>query len=110
MANYLGIFTCDIKDTEFTNYTPTDWALYWIGSYGQIDGAHHKTWVLDQVARILNGTDVIVQIAKWDNGHQEYRVKLTEPSEKYNEWILEMKGEEVEDGKFEYDYDVGIPP
>lgn len=43
----------DLTGTPFADYTPTDWAIYYIGSYGQIDGAHHKNWALDQVARIL---------------------------------------------------------
>ena len=30
-------------------------ALDLIGEYGQTDGAHHKQWVIDQVARILTG-------------------------------------------------------
>lgn len=30
-------------------------ALDVIDSYGGIDGAHHKMWVLDQVVRILTG-------------------------------------------------------
>ena len=106
MEGYLGTFPVDIKDTEFVNYTPNDWALYWIGSYGQIDGAHHKNWVLDQVARILQGTEVIVKVAKWENGFKEYRVRLSEPSEKYKEWVLFMKGSEEE----EYSYDEGIAP
>ena len=110
MEGYLGTFPCNISETEFANYTPTDWAMYWIGSYGQIDGAHHKSWVLDQVARILSGTEVIVEVAKWNNGSEEYRITLTDPSEKYKEWVLEMKGEEVEDGNYEYDYDEGIAP
>ena len=26
-------------------------------SYGQIDGAHHKTWVIDQMVRALCGSE-----------------------------------------------------
>lgn len=26
-------------------------------SYGQIDGAHHKMWVIDQMVRVLCGND-----------------------------------------------------
>ncbi len=34
-----------------------DKALGMILQYGQIDGSHHKAWVLDQVVRILTGND-----------------------------------------------------
>ena len=30
-------------------------ALRLIYQYGQIDGAHHKTWTIDQITRILAG-------------------------------------------------------
>lgn len=32
-------------------------ALAIIEQYGQIDGAHHKAWVIDQVVRALQGDD-----------------------------------------------------
>lgn len=52
-------------------------------SYGQIDGAHHKTWVIDQMVRALagNGYDKLVAEAK----HGEH-------------------------GPDTYEWDVGIPP
>ena len=64
MKGYLGEFSVELENTIFKSFTPADWALYFIAMYGQIDGAHHKQWVLDQVARILNGTTVIVKIAR----------------------------------------------
>jgi len=43
--------------------------------YGQTDGAHHKAWVIDQIARTLLGDDYDKWIAKmtadglsWDTG------------------------------------------
>ena len=30
-------------------------AMEFINEYGHIDGAHHKQWVLDQIARVLLG-------------------------------------------------------
>lgn len=36
MEGYLGEKVVDVKDTEFKDYTPTDWALYFIFQYGQI--------------------------------------------------------------------------
>ncbi len=85
--------------------------MYFIERYGQIDGSHHKTWVLDQVARIFKGTEVIVKEARWANGNTEYRVTLAEPSEAYKAWVIEMKGEwDAENEEYEYNYDEGIAP
>jgi len=113
MEGYLGETIVDIKDTEFKDYTKSDWAMYFIEVYGQIDGSHHKAWVLDQIARILKGTKIIIKLAKWENGQFEYRIILNEPSNEYLNWIKEIKGEIIEDEDYvgyEYDYDEGIAP
>lgn len=111
MEGYLGEKLVDISQSEFKNFTASDWAMYYIERYGQIDGGHHKQWVLDQVARILKGTKVIVKQASWENGQTEYRINLDKPTKEYKEWVKEMKGELLEEeGSFEYDYDEGIAP
>lgn len=97
-----------VSDHPFTKDTPEEWALRYIWQYGQIDGAHHKQWVLDQVARILNGAPITVMKATWDDGQYEYRYEV-ESSEKYELWVQNYKGEFV-DGEYEYDYDEGIAP
>lgn len=51
--------------------------------YGQIDGAHHRVWVIDQMLRLLLG-------------------------EKYDAVIAEAN--DGEDGPNTYEWDVGIPP
>jgi hypothetical protein len=107
---YLGEVVVDLTQVdEFKNYTPADWAMYYIECYGQIDGGHHKQWVLDQVARILKNTPITAKLAKWDDGQQQYRVSTGEPSAEYWAWRKEMAGDIV-DGEPEYDYDEGIPP
>lgn len=105
MKGYLGEFPVDISQTEFEGYAAGDWAMHWIGRYGQIDGDHHKLWVLDQVARILKGTPVVVKEARWENGEAEFRVTLGEPSQEYEAWVSEMRGDDDD-----YGYDVGIAP
>lgn len=117
MSNgYLGEELVKQEDTEeFKDYTPSDWAMYFISCYGQIDGAHHKAWVLDQVARILKGTQVEIKRASWSDGYSEYRIStVDESSDEYNKWVIEMKGElqsdEDEEPEYEYDYDEGIAP
>lgn len=108
MEGYLGELEIEIAQSKYKDYTPVDWAMYFIESYGQIDGAHHKQWVLDQVARIFKGTRVIVKQASWDNGHTEDRISLAQPPLDYSEWVLEMK--DGEDGPDTCNYDFGIAP
>jgi hypothetical protein len=110
MSKYLGEKRVDIKKSPYANYTRADWALEFIAAYGQIDGAHHKQWVLDQVARILNGTPVILTLASWADGKQEYRSNLGKPSPEYLAWAKERLGKIDEDGEPEYRYDEGIAP
>jgi len=109
MKTFLGETVVDVKDTKFKDFTQADWAMYFIERYGQIDGEHHKTWVLDQVSRILKGTPVIIKQAKWDNGLSEYRISTDVPHIDFTNWVEEMKGNLV-DGGYEYDYDNGIAP
>lgn len=52
--------------------------------YGQIDGDHHKTWVIDQMVRILTG-------------------------DKYNEFVKEYETDE-ETGEKEWSWKNGIAP
>ncbi len=104
MEDYLGEAVLkSLKGTSFEGFGPTEWALEFVLHYGQIDGAHHKQWVLDQVARILNGTPVIVSLAQWANGTKEIRFHTGEPSKKYLEWVKRAKGEDEE----EYGYEEG---
>jgi hypothetical protein len=118
MEGYLGNFPIDITaHPVYSKYTPADWAMEYIERYGQIDGAHHKTWVLDHVARILKGTAVIVEQARWSpndqypEGLMEDRISLADPSPEYLEWVEMMKGDWDEENEwFEYNYDEGIAP
>lgn len=111
MAKYLGATVVEQADTLYKDYTEKDWAMTFIEMYGQIDGAHHKTWVLDQVARILLGTKVIIELAKWDDGTEEYRFSTWEQSDEYIEWRKEMLGDyDEENEEYEYTYDEGIAP
>lgn len=51
--------------------------------YGQIDGDHHKLWVIDQMVRMLTGADYDKIIADYEKG---------------------------EDGPHTYEWDIGIAP
>lgn len=71
------------------------WVQHFILTYGDIDGAHHKDWVLDQVMRIVMGTPVEVQKKTWDDGkgwtQTDYTVHTGNPSEKYLAFRKEME-------------------
>jgi hypothetical protein len=108
MEGYLGELLVDVKDTPYAEYTPSDWVLEYIHAYGQIDGEHHKAWVLDQVVRILNGAPVIIKLASWANGQHEYRYSIG-TSDQYADWVAEYRGDDGE-GNEEYGYDEGTPP
>ena len=112
MAEYLGETPVKIEDSPYKDFTPADWAMYFIERYGGIDGSHHKDWVMDQAVRVLKGTPVTIDLAKWDDGQEEYRVNTVEPpSKEYEDWVLEMRGEyDEDDEEYEYDYDPGIAP
>jgi hypothetical protein len=103
MEGYLG--TTDV--TEQHPITPTEAALLFIQMYGGIDGAHHKDWVLDQVARALHGSPVTVEEARWDNGHTELRYSIGDCAE-YHKWVEAMC--DGEDGPDTWEYDEGIAP
>lgn len=89
----------DIKiHPEHNTYTASDWAMLFIESYGQFGGAHHKAWVLDQVARILMGTPVRGSRRRWSNGETHDDATLGEPSAAYKAWRETLD-----------EYDEGIP-
>ena len=108
MEGYLGEKIIPQENTKFKDYQPFDWAMYFLECYGQIDGEHHKLWVMDQIAQIYNGAEVIIALAQWSNGCQEFRISLGKETEKYKKWKYNMQyGEE---GSCTYDYDAGSPP
>lgn len=108
MEGYLGEKVVPVEQTPFAGYEVADWTMYFIERYGQIDGDHHKGWVLDQVARLHKGVKPIIALAEWANGHQEWRVSLGCETDCYKKWVKDMK--DGEDGPETYDYDPGIAP
>jgi hypothetical protein len=104
MSKYLGETPVnDLTGTPFEGYTKSEWAFEYLNEYGGIDGDHHKAWVIDQAMRILKGTPVIVKLARWEDGNEEYRTNLGEPSTEYLDHVREL---EVQG----YKQDEGIPP
>jgi len=106
MEGYLG--EKDVTQHYDHVRNPGYMSLKYIQMYGSIDGAHHKDWVMDQVARILNGAPVTVREASWSNGHTELRYNVG-TSDAYDNYVIECKM--GEDGDPEaYEYSIGIAP
>jgi|ERR1017187_1222748 hypothetical protein len=74
---------CYQDDSNETRQEAIKSALSIIELYGQIDGPHHKAWVIDQVARALLKDD-------------------------YPSWVVGRK--DGKDGPNTYGYDPGIAP
>ncbi len=113
MDGYLGTVLID-KSThpDFKDLTPKDYALLFILKYGGIDGEDHKDWVLDQVAQILNGVEVIVSEALWVGGKTEIRIETSEAwTDEYEQFVASCRGEwDAETDEYEYDYKFGVAP
>lgn len=103
---FLGEFDVDLKDTQYKDFGPKEWSMYFIECYGQIDGDHHKAWVLDQIARIMHGTGIVIKEARWSDGSKELRIETGEPTKEYHQWVKDMQNV----GEEEYEYNAGIAP
>ena len=87
MTGYLGEVKLGPEDDHpFRGWGRVKWALWFVDTYGCIDGDHHKQWVLDQAARILTGAPVDVFLASWEGGYTEYRVRTGPPGPEYAAW------------------------
>lgn len=86
-------------------------------SYGNIDGAHHKMWTIDQMVRALTGCPM-VEYRNIDSKGQEYSCEIQGESEEYTKLVHEYQygtPEEIAAGEFDgeeaqYDWDTGTPP
>lgn len=58
-----------------------DKALELAWQYGQIDGSHHRVWVIDQMVRALIGNEE--DYKKWV---EAYETPLSENEDDYYEW------------------------
>lgn len=73
----------------------------------QVDGAHHKAWVIDQMVRELLGCPVVIWQAL-DSQGLPYNYEALGESQEYLDWIEFYKA--GEDGPDTYDWDIGIAP
>jgi hypothetical protein len=74
--------------------------------YGPIDGAHHKTWVIDQMVRALTGCPMVKQTGSHEG--KTFTHEVQGESDEYQELVARAKA--GEDGPETYDWDEGIAP
>lgn len=81
-------------------------------TWGSIDGAHHKQWVIDQMVRMLTGCPEVERVNTSAVGGPMPYIDLGE-SDEYLAWVR-MAGREDErelDGSPTYEpWDTGISP
>jgi hypothetical protein len=94
VSEFLGEF--EVTEHEYSAHGPAEWALEFISRYGYIDGAHHKQWALDQAARCLLGTPVVVTEARWADGQKELRFRTSAPPSSYIDWLDGLDPDEDE--------------
>ena len=82
-------------------------ALEYALKYGQIDGAHHKTWVIDQIVRALTGSVMVRKKSVDVQGNVHY-FEEQDTSNEYARLIDEHR--DGEDGPNTYIWDQGTPP
>ena len=82
-------------------------ALDFAVRYGGIDGAHHKTWVIDQMVRALTGCPM-VEKKFTDATGKAYKYEVQGESKEYDKLVKEACA--GEDGPETYSWDEGIAP
>lgn len=90
------------KDADFKDLQQRIKNALYFAEMGQYDGSHHKTWVIDQMVRVLLGTEVL--------NTQTGRIYTAPPNKDYEEWVEEMKEFDESSGEYLYDWDEGIAP
>lgn len=82
-------------------------ALEIASSFGGVDGAHHKQWVIDQMVRALLDCPTVTLTG--DDGRGDtYTYPALGESAEYLAWVKARCA--GEDGPETYEWDVGIPP
>ena len=75
--------------------------------YGQIDGDHHKAWVIDQMVRALTDCPM-VPVSSVDVKGNPYSWESQGESEEYKKLVADAC--DGEDGPETYEWDCGIAP
>lgn len=72
-----------------------------------IDGAHHKQWIIDQMVRVLTNCPIVEKKALDYKGNP-YSFRALGESDEYIEWIKDYQN--GKDGPATYEWDTGIAP
>lgn len=87
-------------------------AIEYAHRYGQIGGAHHRLWVIDQMVRALLECPVLEETAT-DSGGIPFKYTYQGESFKYNKLIKDYEYKS-DDGHYEkekiYEWDLGVAP
>lgn len=84
-----------------------DSALCFLVTYAQIDGDHHKMWVLDQVLRSLLGCP-LESVTALDVNGKTYSYERQGESTEYKAFVVDACA--GVDGPNTYEWDTGTPP
>lgn len=82
-------------------------ALNLAAQYGGTDGAHHKTWIIDQMVRALLGCPMVERTATDYQGKQ-YTYQAQGENEEYLGWVRAVC--DGEDGPETYSWETGVAP
>ena len=104
MIGYLGETVVDVNKTIYSHYEKHDWVMLWIEMYHEVYESSQKDWLIDQISRILKGNKIIMKEAMCENGNNELRFTLAEPTEEYLKWSEEIKDWEYETAKHHEHY------
>lgn len=77
-------------------------AILLAGRYGGIDGDHHKTWVIDQIVRVLTGCKYRT-VTAIDCNRKEYQYKSLDENDSYKKIVADICATG-------YEWSIGIAP
>jgi hypothetical protein len=77
-------------------------------NYAQIDGGHHKMWVIDQMVRHLTGCPTVMGHGISSGNGEPFVYETLGESEDYLEFIRVHNVDD--DGEEQYEWDKGIAP
>lgn len=82
-------------------------ALVFARRYGEIDGGHHKAWVIDQMVMALTGCP-LEKVSAVDTRNQQYEYDSQGKSEEYLAFVAAHNSGEY--GPNTYEWDEGVAP
>lgn len=75
---------------------------------GQVDGGHHKMWVIDQMIRALTGCPLVEKTGIGSVSKEPFTYEVQGESAAYQEFV--NRATFGEDGPHTYEWDTGIAP